>query len=203
MRLFMRFGILHTFGIITICFYIWILLILKLLNYRDWLNWSNRLQNKYLQPANNDLHGPCNLHVTDRGFNQRIIAISMFGPKENVLFQSSSSLSFLRDLIQDVYQVYPGWILRVYHDNSFDTESIRELQCRYDYVDFYNMTGRPFTPPRMWRFLSIGDLLVDISKYSFNIRRRYEKPLFPELYSNWSHIQSASQINFLLFYLKH
>ena len=50
---------------------------------------------------------------------------------------------------------------------SVDIESIRQLQCDYDHIDFYNMTGKPSPPPRMWRFLSIGDLLVDTSKYPF------------------------------------
>jgi hypothetical protein len=171
----MRFRKVQTFGIIVICSCIWILSILNLLNYRDYYNWCNRLQNKYLQPSNVDLHSPCNFRATDRGINQRIIAVSIFGPEENVLFQPTLSLSFLKDLIQDVGQIYPGWILRVYHDNSIDIENTRELQCRYDYVDFHNMTERPYRPPGMWRFLSIGDLRVDISKYSFNITKWYEK----------------------------
>ena len=166
MRMCMRFGPLHTLRIIIVftCFFISILLIAKLLNYRHWYSWCNRLQNKYLQSLNTGSNSPCISPVADRDYSQRIIAISMFGPKENLLFQPSSSLSFLKDLIQDVYQVYPGWILRVYHDDSLDMKSIRELQCRYDYVDFYNMNGSSFPPPRMWRFLAIGDVQVDISK---------------------------------------
>lgn len=100
----------------------------------------------------------------DRGYHQRIIAISLFGPKENFLFQPRSSNSFLRDLIQDVSAVYPGWILRVYHDNTIDMKQVREFQCRYDHVDFFNMTGKSYPLPRMWRFLPIGDEMVDISK---------------------------------------
>jgi hypothetical protein len=150
MRLFMRFRKVQTFGIIVICSYIWILLILNLLNYRDYYNWCNRFQNKYLQPSNIDLHSPCNLCATDRGINQRIIAVSIFGSEENVLFQPTLSLSFLKDLIQDVGQIYPDWILRAYPDNSIEIENTRELQCRYDYVDFYNTTERPYPPPRMW-----------------------------------------------------
>ena len=166
MRLFTRLMVFSPSGIIVTCFCICTLFVLRLIIYRDWYNWCNRLQDKYFHSLNIDVHDSCNSRIIDRGPHQRVIAVSLFGPKENLLFQRTLSLSFLKDLIQDVYDIYPGWILRVYHDNSIDIKRIRELQCRYDHVDFLNMTNKSYPPPRMWRFLPIGDMLVDISEYA-------------------------------------
>ena len=88
----------------------------------------------------------------------------MFGPKENSLFQSNVSSVWLYDFIQDALQIYPGWRIRIYHDDSVDTAYLNQLQSQYDIIDLYNMTGKLYPPARMWRFLSIGDTSVDISE---------------------------------------
>ena len=56
----------------------------------------------------------CSQYSILRGFHQRVIAISMYGPKENKLFTPNGSLSYLYELIADMTTMYPGWILRVY-----------------------------------------------------------------------------------------
>ena len=111
----------------------------------------------------------CSEYSTLRGAQQRIIAISMFGPRENALFAQNTSIGFLRDLLVDVTEKYPGWILRVYHDASLDGELICSLECADQHVDFCNTTalgslGRvsDYIPPKIWRFLPAGDELVDV-----------------------------------------
>lgn len=96
--------------------------------------------------------------------HQRVITISLFGPKENSLFQWNTSLAFLKDFIRDAQVIYPGWIVRIYHDNFADVKHLIQVQNQYDYIDLYNLTGQMYPPPRMWRFLSIGDTTVDISQ---------------------------------------
>jgi hypothetical protein len=111
-----------------------------------------------------DTQDPCNIYTNFRGSEQKVIAISIFGPKENQLFQASRSILFLRELIQDAHQIYPGWILRVYHDSTINNTIVRQFQWQHCNIDFCDMTTWLQLPPRMWRFLSAGDPLVNTSK---------------------------------------
>lgn len=111
----------------------------------------------------------CSQYSTLRGFHQRVIAISMYGPQENKMFTSNASLDFLYALIDDMAKMYPGWILRVYHDASIKEDIICPIECSYNYVDFCNSSAlgnlgnvATYIPPKIWRFLPAGDPLVDI-----------------------------------------
>lgn len=111
----------------------------------------------------------CSHYSTLRGFHQRIIAISMYGPKENAIFGMNESLKFLLELIDDTKNTYPGWILRVYHDTSIKENIICPIECAYNHVDFCNASAlgslgsvSDYIPPKIWRFLPVGDPLVDI-----------------------------------------
>ncbi len=107
----------------------------------------------------------CSKYATYRGPNQRIIAISLFGPKQNRLFQPTKSLKFLKQLIDDVNKIYSdGFILRVYHDDTINLRDVVcPIECENSNVDFCNMNHKIFMPGRMWRFIAAGDPLVDIS----------------------------------------
>jgi hypothetical protein len=111
----------------------------------------------------------CSHYSTLRGFHQRIIAISMYGPKENAIFGMNESLNFLHELILDMTKTYPGWILRIYHDASIKDDIVCPIECAHNHVDFCNASalsslGRvsDYIPPKIWRFLPAGDFLVDI-----------------------------------------
>ena len=109
----------------------------------------------------------CNIYATRRGPHQRIIAISLFGPKENKLFQFNKSLSFLDELIQDMNKIYPdNFTLRIYHDDTVNvTDVICPTECKNPNVDFCSVQEKLFIPPKIWRFIPAGDPLVDISRY--------------------------------------
>jgi hypothetical protein len=111
----------------------------------------------------------CSEYSTFRGFHQRIISISMYGPKENPIFSFNASLNFLHELIIDMIKTYPGWILRIYHDASIKEDIICPIECVHNNVDFCNASAlgnlgsvSDYIPPKIWRFLPAGDLLVDI-----------------------------------------
>lgn len=111
----------------------------------------------------------CSEYSTFRGGRQRIIAISMFGPRENALFAVNQSVTYLQELIVDMSEKYPEWILRVYHDATIDNALICTVECAHPNVDFCNTTalgtlGRvsDYIPPKIWRFLPAGDELVEI-----------------------------------------
>jgi hypothetical protein len=111
----------------------------------------------------------CSHYSTLRGFHQRIISISMYGPKDNSLFALNTSIHFLYQLIDDMKNKYPDWILRIYHDQTINDEILCSIECTYDYVDFCNTTAlgnlgslSSYIPAKIWRFLPVGDELVDI-----------------------------------------
>jgi hypothetical protein len=111
----------------------------------------------------------CSQYSTLRGFHQRIIAISMYGPQENAIFSFNASLNFLHELIADMATMYPGWILRIYHDASIKENIVCPLECAHNHVDFCNASAlgnlgsiSNYIPPKIWRFLPAGDPLVDI-----------------------------------------
>lgn len=108
----------------------------------------------------------CSLYATQRGAHQRIISISLFGPKENELFLLNRSLTFLDALIEDLNIVYSdGFTLRVYHDDTINTtDIICPIECKNPNVDFCDVSHKSYIPPKIWRFIPAGDLLVDVSK---------------------------------------
>ncbi|CAF1035016.1 unnamed protein product [Rotaria sp. Silwood1] len=106
----------------------------------------------------------CNQYATRRGPHQRIISISLYGPKENKRFQYNQSLSFLHELINDMNTIYPdNFTLRIHHDDTISlSDVICPIECRHHNVDFCNMESKLFIPPKIWRFIPAGDPLVDI-----------------------------------------
>lgn len=109
----------------------------------------------------------CSYYSSRRGNNQRVISISLFGPKEVRKFQILPTLSYLQRLIKDLDKIYPDdFILRIYHDDTINaTDVICPIECKHSNVDFCNMQSKTFIPPKIWRFIPAGDPLVDISMY--------------------------------------
>lgn len=118
----------------------------------------------YLSNIENFNKSLCSQRSTRRGRGQRVIAISLFGPKENDLFQFNDTMKFLYELIDDARKVYPEWILRIYHDATITSQLVGEIQCKYMNVDFCDMSNYLLIPPKTWRFFAAGDLFVDASK---------------------------------------
>ncbi|CAF0787175.1 unnamed protein product [Adineta ricciae] len=106
----------------------------------------------------------CSTYAAQRGTNQRIISISLFGPKENRMFQLNRSLTFLNELINDMNVVYSdGFVLRVHHDDTIGfRDVICPFECQHPNVDFCSMSSKLYIPPKIWRFIPAGDPLVDI-----------------------------------------
>jgi hypothetical protein len=105
LKIFLRFS-----SLFALCFYICLSIALFLYN-RTQLYTSYNSRLKVLPKTKFVQNIFSNFHTDYRAFDQRVIAISMFGPRENSLFQRNSSLLFLQELIRDTQQVYPGWTL--------------------------------------------------------------------------------------------
>ena len=117
----------------------------------------------------------CNAYATRRGPHQRVISISLFGPKEEKRFQFQRTIRYLHLLIRDVNLRYSdGFILRIYHDDTINvTDVICPIECQYSNVDFCSVTDKLYIPPKIWRFIPAGDPLVDISTYAHHVLRTH------------------------------
>ena len=109
----------------------------------------------------------CSEYATRRGPHQRIISISLFGPKQRERFVLHRTFYFLHLLIKDFNAVYPdGYVLRIHHDSTINaTTTICPLECAYPNVDFCDMNDKLYIPAKIWRFIPAGDPLVDISEW--------------------------------------
>lgn len=142
---------------------------------RRWLVDANRhfssLEQKFISL--------CSARSTKRGINQKTIAISLFGPTENPkLFSLNSSLILLKELIDEMEQVYPkDWILRVYYDEKIlSRKIISDFEFQSNSIDFcdVNKLNLSFIPPKIWRFLPALDETVAIMA-----SRDLDSPLTP------------------------
>ncbi len=108
----------------------------------------------------------CSRYATQRGAGQRIISISLFGPKEAQRFVLNRTLYYLDLLIKDMNIIYSdGFVLRIYHDKTINESNvICPIECEHPNIDFCDMTHKLYIPPKIWRFIPAGDPLVDISK---------------------------------------
>jgi hypothetical protein len=104
-----------------------------------------------------------------RGPNLKVISYSIFGT--NRIYYR-----YLKSIIKGAKEIYPGWIIRVYHDENLGEKEICELECFknedtnkvYDNIDFCNINEIPyeswspnFLIKTFWRWLPIGDMFVD------------------------------------------
>lgn len=116
----------------------------------------------------------CNIYSSlKRGKNQKVISYSLFGT--NPFYYEK-----IRNLSKQIRKFYPDWSMRVYHDLSINRSIICDIECQRDddgelientdFCDLSNfktmLNGKLLKPvkyvlPRMWRFLAIGDSLID------------------------------------------
>lgn len=117
-----------------------------------------------------------------RGKAQRVIAFSLYG--NNTFFYDK-----LKVIAKQVDEIYAGWKMRIYHDNSIKKSIICEIECAHeqtknksrllDNADFCNIenetrlkpidlgllnktfTNISYVHAMKWRWLPIGDSFVE------------------------------------------
>ena len=117
----------------------------------------------------------CNLfNSLKRGKNLKIISFSLYGNKS---FYSRR----LANLSKTIKSMYPGWIMRVYHDDTIDPKIKCEIECLkdetnnlIDNTDFCNINKLPikgsfnktwqanYMHKMKWRWFPIGDDFVNV-----------------------------------------
>ena len=123
--------------------------------------------------AINSLRLTCDLYNSfRRGPNLKVVSYSLYGNK-------SLYVRYLPILSVAVKEMYPDWIIRVYHDNSINEKTKCELECLNDSknlpinnIDFCNINKIPaiglfetwnagYLHAMKWRWLPIGDSFVN------------------------------------------
>ena len=111
-----------------------------------------------------------------RGRNLKVHSYALFGPRNDFYYGKMVNNS------ANLNKLYPGWIIRVSHDNSIDRSIICEAECardsggKYlDNIDFCDVTKMPenglnesgvwsafYMHPMKYRWLAAGDSFVDV-----------------------------------------
>lgn len=139
---------------------------------------TNQLKNTY-SISDKDLEEStftCSLFNTfKRGRNQKVIGYALYG-KGHLFYYN------FVNLVKTVQNLLPGWILRVYYDDTIDLSIKCKIECiknektneLIDNVDFCNINNLPkknsvnetwsgsFMHAMTWRWLPIGDSFVDL-----------------------------------------
>ena len=111
----------------------------------------------------------CNLRKSfKRGLNQKIISYSLYGNEPKYY-------NLLDRLIVKAKELYPDYTLRIYHDDSINKSIICQKECSNPNVEFCDIKKLPnsltdekkivdskYIHSMIWRFLPIGDSLVDL-----------------------------------------
>jgi hypothetical protein len=125
----------------------------------------------------------CSPESSGRGSNQKVISYALYGDKKERYF------SLIKNISSTAEQIYPGWIVRIYHNFSnqsvsdkMDFKELCDVHCQFKNFDLCNMselikqarmkkksTAEPIDPdflhglqPKMWRFLVMLDSNVDV-----------------------------------------
>lgn len=68
----------------------------------------------------------CNIYSSlRRGKHQKVISYSLFGKKAAYYHK-------LTNLTRQVRELFPGWIMRIYYDDTIDSSIICDLECETD-----------------------------------------------------------------------
>ncbi|XP_047493441.1 uncharacterized protein LOC125042024 [Penaeus chinensis] len=114
----------------------------------------------------------CSNFSTQRGKNQRVLAYSYY--TANGSSDYFRYLSQLHGTAKDVERLYPGWVMRIYHNitstDVFGHSELCRLYCENDHVDLCHIHDLPRlgnlnkrgVVGRMWRFAVMGDPTVEI-----------------------------------------
>lgn len=126
------------------------------------------LENKFFV-LNSEPVLTCDLHKTlKRGPNQKVITYSLYG-------KNPRYYKLLKELIVKVKEMYPDYVMRIYHDDSVKRSLICQNECSNSHVDFCNVHKIPLSLTEsnrvldlknvhamMWRFLPVGDSFVSL-----------------------------------------
>jgi hypothetical protein len=111
----------------------------------------------------------CSEAADRRGNKQRIIALTIFGPKENPIFIDDNFSQLITPLLNEARLLFPTWTIRLYADAStIHRLNLNNLTRLSTNIDVCNVNQIPmlgnigeFLSGKLWRFLPALDPTVD------------------------------------------
>lgn len=114
-----------------------------------------------------EIKSACSIYSDQRGLHQKVVSYSFYGNKNSSYFKG---IAINADLVA---KMYPGWIMRTYHnigpDDNEGTKYLCSLSCIHPHLDLCyvkdlerTFTNLAQTVGTMWRFLAMGDVTVDL-----------------------------------------
>ncbi|CAF0877061.1 unnamed protein product [Rotaria sp. Silwood1] len=124
---------------------------------------------KLLEIIYNSNNTLCSEKANLRGNKQRIISLSVFGPKENSLFIDEKIFKFIFSLINEAQLLFPTWTIRLYSDKfTIERLNLKNLSQLSTNIDICDVNRIPiignvgeYLSGKLWRFLPALDPMVD------------------------------------------
>ena len=99
---------------------------------------------KLLEILYNSNRTLCSEEADHRGNEQRIISLSIFGPKENPIFIDEKFSQLITPLIKEAQIIFPSWTIRLYSDQStIDRLNLKNLTRSAKNIDICNVNQIP------------------------------------------------------------
>lgn len=111
----------------------------------------------------------CSESADRRGKKQRIISLSIFGPKENALFADDKFSQLMTPLLHEATALFPKWTIRLYADElTISRLNLHNLPRVSKNIDICNVNQIPtlgdvsaYLSGKLWRFLPALDPTVE------------------------------------------
>jgi len=125
---------------------------------------------KLIEILYNSNQSLCSKEANRRGNKQRIISLSIFGPKENPIFIDEKFTQLILPLINEAKLLFPSWTIRLYSDElQINRLNLKNLSRLATNIDICNVNQIPilgnvgeYLSGKLWRFLPALDSMVDI-----------------------------------------
>lgn len=124
---------------------------------------------KLLEILYNSNRSLCSEQADRRGKHQRIISLSIFGPKENPIFVDDQFQQMIYPFLNEAHTLFSSWTIRLYSDQpTIDRLNLNNLTRFASNIDICNVNRIPFLgnvgeylAGKLWRFLPALDSTVD------------------------------------------
>ena len=141
----------------------------------------NRLSTVLIDTYNSETDTLSEYEITNEEFGSLILTCELYkslkrGQHQKVLSFSlnRSNQAYFNEFMKNIkliQEAYPGWIIRIYHDDLIDQETVCQYECANSLIDFCqvnqlpnfiaNTVNRKHMLSNVWKWLPLGDDFVD------------------------------------------
>jgi len=122
----------------------------------------------------------CGSKGLSRGPGQKVVSFSLFGNPSKFKFQKKKYVKGVEYNLEGIQKFYPGWLMRVYLEDSFNSEALQwliELEnqsaildlCFVENIHENLITNVTDIQPTLWRVFPSLDSQVSLKKYQLKL----------------------------------